>query len=1179
MTLFLLLFPVSCLMNIYPFVQNGRKITDILLTQYVLYDSDIESNEIYYNYDFGDSSDHLNSTNHSVFHEYDFPGEKTVTVSKFNDTFISAYAQKRVNINHFQEFYRFGMSGPLELKNGSLVLEEISNSDSDSNFSSLRSNSITIPPNTSYWRLQVASISGVQSSLTSYYINSGIEPTIHVSNSSISIKIVQTTKEMWILKVEANEPEPVSVTARFDITTSNLLLNPVGCNIFLTKRVFNEDEYENKNTTIPKTTINVHTVPISPNSGIFIDNGSIYMSDDSFHSFRKLLFRGFEKSSFSEAVFSTLFFACIVNNEIYYRNYFLSDELKKVPNLSSTMTDVHLFALESDDIPRERTSSEIYDAAGPFLASFKSNNQFSILRFNGTTKIINLPTNVTTVLFTTIVSNINNIIALVYESSSTNSSTYSVLLNINFEENSITHVNFIENDVLDEDGNDQAIIGGYIHPPTESLVFYTKTKLYLTFDGGFTLTFVGKVYDKIVSLTSSHSDDEIYILDNEGNFYILFTERCLLHRYETYYFSSSSLITDASNTVYLISSDENIGSKAIPVDSYISTFVLDDLERQNMSLTVSYAVDNLYIFDLNHNNPNYFMYLSIYSRSGYEECKFTSENQCKLIFDGDVFSNSKYLKILHFTEIEDNTNFTIEFETSYLTRNDIGKSIVISEIMGVFEIIDCDEDEKVFNMTRVSSTISYSPGILEDVNTTVQLIDLKPSFSITGINGLLVENYSNNNLYSISTSSNNLNFSDYTIGLILESEDQSLKFVVFGIIDSNTIIVALVNASNSKTEDIWSKFANFNEKVFTFRPPNKDLPDEEYFSIIPHSKRSWRLQYSLCNGDVSSLGSNDQHTQLPVMYFTSDDPVYVSIQLPSSQEVQTRFSQPSLVKSAAEVSKRQVNYTLHLDDENIPFTRLISLYRSGSPRCRSISIFGVSPLCPANQRLIVTAPNNEKLVYLPTNYRPPSIDGNNIGLSPNVYNRDPENSKIMKSMLKISRNENGSIQNRCLGAKNKDECHCERAELFKMHEDDSDCLKTAYFHRFFDEFKPSVVLQAYIHGQWITIDESPDVVVKDINKRAPFCVNHVCVKDGDSELPFKTGDSILLRGIELWHLKFIARDKCGVSAQYMLYVERPPLMKNMVYLIQSITAITIGLILWFAVICVTKAPKRKRKQN
>ena len=61
------------------------------------------------------------------------------------------------------------------------------------------------------------------------------------------------------------------------------------------------------------------------------------------------------------------------------------------------------------------------------------------------------------------------------------------------------------------------------------------------------------------------------------------------------------------------------------------------------------------------------------------------------------------------------------------------------------------------------------------------------------------------------------------------------------------------------------------------------------------------------------------------------------------------------------------------------------------------------------------------MTSLPVNYRPPSIHGRDISVSPNVYNVDPSR-PVSRSVKAVSKNSYHFKQ--CAGATTRSECTC-----------------------------------------------------------------------------------------------------------------------------------------------------------
>lgn len=194
-------------LNIYPFVRNGRSVQNIGNTRFLLYDTD-PSNNAKYEYNYGDNSNTNTTESNITNHLFEFPGQYTIMVSKFpgSQHLIEGYTQKKISVEHVQEFYTFIVMGPFEnITNDDQITNDLGKiKNDDLKYNSLTFNSIPISPNTSYWKLQIADNEQASDDITKYYLDSGLEPKITVTNSSIQITVAKYLENMWVLKISAN---------------------------------------------------------------------------------------------------------------------------------------------------------------------------------------------------------------------------------------------------------------------------------------------------------------------------------------------------------------------------------------------------------------------------------------------------------------------------------------------------------------------------------------------------------------------------------------------------------------------------------------------------------------------------------------------------------------------------------------------------------------------------------------------------------------------------------------------------------------------------------------------------------------------------------------------------------------------------------------------------------------
>ena len=305
------------------------------------------------------------------------------------------------------------------------------------------------------------------------------------------------------------------------------------------------------------------------------------------------------------------------------------------------------------------------------------------------------------------------------------------------------------------------------------------------------------------------------------------------------------------------------------------------------------------------------------------------------------------------------------------------------------------------------------------------------------------------------------------------------------------------------------------------------------------------------------------------MQLHRDSPVEFSLELPSEGVVKTRYSNPEIMTTYSRSSSEWINNTYYLAQENEwePFTKVVSAFCGGSPKCKYLSIVGLTDQCLANRRLKIIDEEVRDYHELSVNYRPPSDLGNKIATSVHAYNRDPQNTKMDKDFTKLSSQQKLSVPNMCKVATTRAQCHCERADLALMDIENSDCFDSVPEFIFLKGWQPRVAIEEYINGEWIVIDDNPTVELMDMNDRTVFCVDHVCASSDRRSLTYSNGQTIYFRGIELFHLRFKVIGECEYAAYQMAYIVNPPMLRTEVYLSQMITAVVFGLVMAILVCC------------
>ncbi|XP_035683717.1 cation channel sperm-associated protein subunit beta-like [Branchiostoma floridae] len=212
------------------------------------------------------------------------------------------------------------------------------------------------------------------------------------------------------------------------------------------------------------------------------------------------------------------------------------------------------------------------------------------------------------------------------------------------------------------------------------------------------------------------------------------------------------------------------------------------------------------------------------------------------------------------------------------------------------------------------------------------------------------------------------------------------------------------------------------------------------------------------------------------------------------------------------------------------------------------------------------------LQTLEVNYRPPSSMGVGIPLSNNIYNADPSQDRP-NDFYQVSQ-ETGQYK-QCLGKSTRAECGCTKQMKLSSLEKFSDCIDRA--HRMLYPAELSVRLQVVRPGtETIELDQPYVVVIEEVNSRSDYVPDSVVTPSlarlrADRKLnhtlmyysPRKL--SVLMTGARLYHFRVSALEGfsyCNLVAEFIIYVDRPPIAYPSEYIMRGGISIMIGMILF-----------------
>ena len=1133
----------ACELSIYPFVRRGRTIMNVDNVQFYIHDTDTTNTGKYY-VDFETKTVYSETPLFQTYFDY----SNTITLTAFRtdqngpakaDGSLDSFVQKRITIEATPAVYTFYITS----EDGSITSED--------------ANSLKIPKGQSRWNVYISDKGAKDENLTRLYIESGFAPKIVVSNSSLDVTLVETAEDHWVIETWTDQSKnPVSSVIHMELFTWNVLLSPVSMTFSMTTQVFRDEEYLEV-ADLPNEWVDISPVSLSPNSAVFTYKGDLYMTDDAYTTWRKLGMNYTETdggdnpqkvTGVTDCTFSSLVFAIVMNNMVYWRNFFVEDTFSPVVGFPTNAQDVKLYSRLFDNIPRNQNTSEKYNCGAPVYGSFKNTTGYYVFRYNGTLDMLFVDegeTKITEIVYVGALNCIDICVALVQRGGK------SELLKVNFFTRTLEPAHAFT-DVV------QRLI---VNPLTESVVAFSGKKVMISYDGGYNYLEIGQMKGTSVrSFAFRHTTDEVYVVDDQMNLYVVFSELQTMQCIESYTGLDCFVAVSADDCVYLMTrAVAGMKVNAVPIDSYIKSFVYDDFAGQTGPLlTVSRASYPNFDVSVKGYPNTYFTGLSIFGAG--EECRYEyHQAKCRELIAGQFFKNSVTITG---TLTESATEYSFTTKTVFST-DDVGMTLIFHELSLVTRIKTValpGGADQPYTLTLEVITNNPSTPIEETEQTySTRLIDTRDALVRSEID-VTIDATKTVYGYKITCESPDFDLSDQKVGMMLATADNSLQLVITAFDDADTAYAATITGT-----------VTAGQQNMVFQPP----PSDTKFKVDAVRKRPWSLQFSNCNGDLVSAGSADYHQLLYITKLDPNSPVEIALDMPSEGVTTTRYTNPDVLTTYMRSTSEWTNFTYYLAEpsEWEPFTKSVSAFCGGSPKCKYLSVLGLTGECLANQRLRIYDDVVRDYRKLGVNYRPPSDLGNNIATSPNAYNRDPQVSKMDKDFTKISREEYLTVPNMCKDAATKAQCHCERADLELMEVDKSDCLDTVGEFVFLSGWEPRIAIEEYVNGEWIVIDENPTVEVMDVNGRTSFCVNQDCATKDSPVLTFSNGQTIYLRGIELFHLKFTVVGECRYVAYQTAYVVNAPMLRYELYLCQSMTAIVIGLLLAILFCCSSQSER------
>ncbi|XP_078687108.1 cation channel sperm-associated auxiliary subunit beta-like [Branchiostoma floridae x Branchiostoma belcheri] len=198
--------------------------------------------------------------------------------------------------------------------------------------------------------------------------------------------------------------------------------------------------------------------------------------------------------------------------------------------------------------------------------------------------------------------------------------------------------------------------------------------------------------------------------------------------------------------------------------------------------------------------------------------------------------------------------------------------------------------------------------------------------------------------------------------------------------------------------------------------------------------------------------------------------------------------------------------------------------------------------------------------------------GVGIPLSNNIYNADPSQDRP-NDFYQVSQ-DTGQFK-QCYGKSTRTECGCTEQMKLSSREEFSDCIDRA--HRMLYPAVLPVQLQLVRPGsKTVELDQPYVVVIEEVNSRSDYVPDSVVTPSlarlrDDSRLnhtlmfysPRKL--SVLMTGARLFHFRVSVLEGfsyCNLNAEFMVYVDRPPIAYPSEYIMRGGISIMIGMILF-----------------
>ncbi|KAL0226649.1 hypothetical protein P9112_013973 [Eukaryota sp. TZLM1-RC] len=559
-------------------------------------------------------------------------------------------------------------------------------------------------------------------------------------------------------------------------------------------------------------------------------------------------------------------------------------------------------------------------------------------------------------------------------------------------------------------------------------------------------------------------------------------------------------------------------------------------------------------------------------------------NNCETLLHSDdfVIENGFFVLMPNQT-----SHFTIDSDCLPFTLSDLGKSIVIQDFSGKLtrhKLSGSAYISKILTDFEVEITVvsQLKTESLSLSNSTWTMIDLRAYNSIKPAVGqsATVTNSGNSQFeFDFEINSGLFKFKSAFIGLYLFNNnellgrveeilsDYHLKFRSF-----EPLTVTSLSEYDWSISDLSSVERDTYERKFhtfiTLAPcpfTKVEIPNENHLYIDRQEELVLKFNFHPTENDLyrNVLSTNS----ISPLLVSQSNPLMSSIQIFSSRAHESSEVNGPL-SSELKISGK--------NDTFGPFSIMITS-PSHSISCPFTGHYSVplASVCPPFRLvkinhdfdLLDSIDDTSVLEPLPVNYRPPSRYGKGIPVCDNIYNADPNKPRyfdVDKRSL-----ESGSFK-QCEEFSEKPNCGCQKEQKVSQLESESDCITKALRVFFNDGFEPK--FQVVDQKIDVVLDENFDdpYYLVELNGRTDYCFigdelsidcldfdqvkNHLVLPD----------ERIIFAGDELFHFKavFESNSFCNFETEFIIWVFEPPAEATVVWSTISITAVTIGTVLF-----------------